>query len=105
MSGTNQPWFAVRCLFRNEKAGVYEERTILVRASGHKQAIKLAEKDAVEYSSSLDLKYCGYADTFHIFDPEIKNGTEIFSLIRNDKVEAETYINRYLSSGTERRSK
>jgi hypothetical protein len=31
--GEEQPWFAVRCLFHDDKNGTYEERTLLIGAA------------------------------------------------------------------------
>lgn len=99
----NQPWYAVRCLFRDDSEGIYEERTILVRADSHSKAIELAELDAQEYAQTLGMEFQGYSDTFHIFDEMIENGTEIFSLMRKISLDRDAYIDRYLDSGSERR--
>ena len=99
-----EPWFSVRSLFFDEENGSYEERTILISATDHDDAIEQAEKEAKQYSASIGgIIYVGYSDSFHIFGEEIKSGTEIFSLIRKTDLAADEYINRFLDSGMENR--
>jgi hypothetical protein len=100
-----EPWYGVRCLFRDSQNGHYEERTIIVQANSHDEAIEKAEKEASDYCKSIgDIEYQNYADTFHIFSENITDGTEVFSLIRKTQIAKDDYIDQYLDTGLENRS-
>lgn len=102
-TASEQPWYAARCLFYDDKNGSYEERTILVKAPNDDEAIKAAEKDALEYAAALGIEYASYCDTFHLFDENLQHGTEIFSLMRRTEIGKDEYIGRFLDTGTELR--
>ena len=98
-----QPWYGVRSLFYDKEQNTYEERTILVRAESDNDAIKTAEADAKAYAKDIGISYTGYSDSFHLFDKEINNLSEVFSIMRTTNLSQKEYINQYLDSGTERR--
>jgi hypothetical protein len=100
-----EPWYSVRSLFLDKSNNHYEERTILIGASSHKQALELAEMEAAQYCEDLGaMEYLGYSDTFHIFGDKIESGTEVFSLIRKTQMSKDEYVDRFLDSGLENRS-
>jgi hypothetical protein len=100
----SEPWYAVRCLFYHGDIKAYEERTVLVSAVDTDEAIAKAEVDAAEYCRALEnVQYLKYVDTFHLFEKEVADGAEIFSLMRTIEIDKDAYIDRFLDSGTERR--
>jgi hypothetical protein len=97
---SDQPWFAVRCIFRHPLR-VYEERVTLWRAESFEDAIKLAEEEAERYAKESDLEYLGFAQAFHLFADKLEPGAEIFSLLRGSELESEEYITRFFDTGDE----
>ena len=74
-------WFAVRCIFGTDVSGLadpqrlYEERVTIWRASDQDAAIELAEAEAHEYATGLNLEHLGLAQCFEL--PEAPaNGSE-----------------------------
>lgn len=104
-NGEEQPWYAVRCLLKDESNTIYEERTILVRAASDHEAIEKAEKDALKHAKILNMEYQFYADSYHLSDENIGEYTEVFSLMRESDIDRDAYVNRYLDSGNELRKK
>jgi hypothetical protein len=102
---TSSPWFAVRSLFYDDELKAYEERTVLFKATSEDEAFTKAEEDAKTYASQVNSVYVGYSDLFHLIDEELGEAAEIFSLMRTPSIDAETYISRFLDTGTERRHK
>ncbi len=97
-----RPWYAVRCVFRRTGYNLYEERIILVKASSYEEALDKAEKEAEEYAEALeDFMYTGYAEAFHLFDEKLKDGTEVYSTMRESELESTDYIKRFLRTGKE----
>lgn len=105
-------WYGVRCIFATHEIkpwgpyqldpGVtsYEERVTIWRATGMEAAIALAEIDAAEYAEALECEYLGLAQCFS-FDGEPRQGTEVFSLIRDSKLPPDEYIEAFFETGTE----
>lgn len=107
-------WYAVRCLFRvawgdhvtgtaQEGVAAYEERITLWQAKTHEEAIVLAEQEADEYAAAghgMDA-YLGLAQAFQLFD-EPGHGAEVFSLIRESRLDSETYLDTFFDTGDER---
>jgi hypothetical protein len=105
----DEPWYAVKCLFlhkdlkrRNGKNN-YEERILLIKANDFDGAIKKAEKEATEYCNDLDneVEYLNFCNAYHIAESEIKNGTEIYSLITKSELSKTDYINTHHDTGGE----
>ena len=80
---------------------LYEERITVWRASDQDAAIELAEVEADEYTVGSDLKYLGLAQCFELTGP-LANGSEVFSLMRDSNLAAESYLNRFFTAGHER---
>ena len=110
-----QPWYAVRCVFRatgnppwcplnlaaDESA--YEERITLWRAASFEEAVERAEDEARDYAHSIDgdsLEYTGFAQAFHLFE-DPADGAEVFSLIRRSALEPDAYVDRFFDTGAE----
>lgn len=110
-----QPWYAVRCLFRTARnqpwgpsdlesgESAYEERITLWRANSFEEAIERAEVEASEYASAIEddaTEYIGLAQAFHLFGNPV-DGAEIFSLARRSKLEPDDYLNHFFDAGGE----
>ncbi len=104
MSREMEPWYSVRSVFYDNKNGIYEERTILIRAASHEEAIEKGEKEALEYAEVFDdTVYCRYSDTYHLPEGSIEEGAEIFSITRNTRMSRDEYLDRFLDTKTENR--
>jgi hypothetical protein len=98
----SEPWFSVRCLFRHLPAS-YEERITLWRAGTPDEAVTLAEADARDYAKGLEgAEYLGLAQAFHLFEAQVGDGTEIFSLVRDSDLAPDDYLDAFFDTGGER---
>ncbi len=97
-------WFGVKTISRwetigkpnsmddgyDDEATLIEERIVLIRARSSDEAIKKAEKEAVEnqseynnfYNQKVRIRYLKCCDAFELFDEDLKSGTEIFSMTK-----------------------
>jgi hypothetical protein len=107
-------WYAVRCLFADVRSAqanrflrrrrvIFEERTTLWMAGTHQEALAMAEDEAKEYARDTSCTYVEYADSYQLAD-DVVSGAEIFSLMRESRLNVDRYIDRFLDSGSERRS-
>ncbi|CAN5402179.1 hypothetical protein BH10ACT8_BH10ACT8_23100 [soil metagenome] len=105
-----RPWFAVRCIFSIDLAEnpagttTYEERITLWRASSAKEAIQLAEEEAVLYANELEVPrhlYLGFAQSFNLFE-DAGHASEVFSLMRNSTLAPDEYLTKFFDTGSER---
>jgi hypothetical protein len=97
------PWFGVRCVFRGSD-GLYEERVTIWEADDFDHAIQLAEEEAIIYSGNTTLTFLGFAQAFRMTDPP-QSGIEVFSLMRESKLEPDEYLSRFFDTGSEREEK
>ena len=82
------------------KRKYYEERIVLLRAISFEDAIeqaeKQAERDCRAWSSEDSLmRYEGFLDVYHLFEPTVGPGVEIYSKIRKSSLEPREYLDRY----------
>jgi hypothetical protein len=107
----DEPWYSAKCIFlhadvQSENGRVYEERVVLLKAENLDEAIEFAEKEATEYAQNLEgCSYLGFVSVFHIYDETIESGTEIYSLMRDSKLDKNKYLNRFYDTGKERTKK
>jgi hypothetical protein len=91
-------WFSAQCVFLHADKGhgpkqMYEERVILLRADNMDAAIKQAENEAKKYSRDLDgCTYLGYVNVFELYDQELGDGAEIFSIMHKSDLKPREYI-------------
>jgi hypothetical protein len=103
---TQQPWYAARCLFehgefsKRDRLPCYEERIVVFRARSFGEAIRKAEKEAKEYCRGLKTRYLGFVEAFHLFERTLKDGAEVFSLMRSKKMTSKQFIKTYYADGT-----
>ncbi|MGZ0707299.1 DUF4288 domain-containing protein [Coraliomargarita sp. W4R53] len=107
-TSNNQPWFAVRCLFshpKGEKDGdgtLYEERITLWKCDEWQDAYIKAEQEAKEYEKESNCIFIRATDSFHLFDEELKEGTEVWSTMRGSFLNADTYENTFCVTSRDR---
>ena len=95
-------WYGVRCFFRWPDYNCYEERITVWRAMSFDEAIAKAEREARRYASEgSSFVYLDIAQAYHMVD-RLKEGAEVFSLLRESDLGADAYIDRYFMTGAER---
>jgi len=99
--------FAAKCIFahpqltpRNDLQHVYEERIILVQAKDFEDAIDKAESDAQAYAQDGTI-YLEYVDVFELFDSDLKDLAEVYSLLRSSDLPPDDYIDQFYDTGNE----
>jgi hypothetical protein len=98
-------WFGVRCIFKDARNGIYEERITLWRANDFSDAISQAENEALEYAAIFEsVSYLGLAQGFSLTE-EPGHGSEVFSLMRESDLSDEEYLDTFFSAGSERQHK
>lgn len=106
--GMDNEWYAVRCIFHDDRAHVYEERITVWLCESSSDAIALAEAEAKRYERYSDWKYLGLAQSFHMFGRrpdqglhEITAGAEVFALCRQSDLPPSKYLTRFFDTGSE----
>lgn len=108
---SDEPWYGAKCVFLHSEiescpGQVYEERVILLRAGSLDEAVSRAEALADEYARDVGgCSYTGFVNVFHIFDENIGDGAEVYSLMRTSDLSKDEYLNRFYDTGTERTQK
>lgn len=104
----DEPWYAVRCVFRvppSETRGqgqIFEERITPWCSDGFDAAIALAEREAIEYAETLGFEYVKLAQCYHLAASRtIRNGDEVFSLMRRSRLSPAKYLDRFFDTGRE----
>jgi len=94
-------WFGVRCVFRDASRSLYEERVTLWRAAGFAEALAMAEVEAADYATTLDLRYVGLGQAYWLPGRPV-HGAEVFSLCRDSELAPTEYLGRFFDTGRER---
>jgi hypothetical protein len=94
-------WYSVRCVFRHDPDGPYEERITIWNADGFDDAIKQAELDAAEYADDLQCRYLGLAQAYAMANEPLA-GAEVFSLMRDSELTPAVYLNTFFDTSAER---
>ncbi len=102
-------WFGAKTLYehtdRQEADGsnLFEERIVLILADNFDDAILKSEVEGNDYAyDDSGIKYLGYVNVFKLFDSEIADKTEVFSLMRSSQLKSNEYINTFFDTGKER---
>ncbi|WP_254511951.1 DUF4288 domain-containing protein [Anatilimnocola floriformis] len=104
----DEPWYGAKCIFLHAKGAgrskqFYEERVVLIKAENFDKAVSRAEVMAEEYAKGLDgCAYAGFMNVFHIFDEQIGDGTEVYSLMRKSDLSKDEYLDKFYDTGAER---
>ena len=83
------------------KHNLYEERITLWKTGSANDAIAEAEKEAAVYAKECNCEFIGLSQVYHIFDRNITNGSEVFSLMREHNYSPNKYLDRYFDTGSE----
>jgi hypothetical protein len=83
---------------------LYEERILLWKAESLDQAIEMAEKEAKEYEKNTNCVYIGLTQGYHTYIDQPKSGSKVFSLMREDDLPADEYLDLYFDTGGERQT-
>ena len=109
ISRTKAPmeWFGAKTIYRYSEGtakGCFEERVVLFKAQGFTQATRAAEAEARQYAKDVGgCKYLGFVDVFQISEKtRTGHGTEVYSLMRESRLNPRKYLNRFHDTGNER---
>jgi len=98
-------WYAVRCVFdvgdAEATSRTYEERATVWQAANEDEAMALAETEAQEYASNLDVTYLGLGQLYVLAD-DLGHGAEVFSLMRDSDLPPGEYLSTHFATGRER---
>lgn len=87
------------------KKYVYEERITLWNATTFERALELAEREADEYASEMNItaKRCGLLQAYWLADEFklTKQGTEVYSLLRESDLAPKAYLKAFFDTGYE----
>lgn len=104
---TDGPWYAAKALFLHLELGkrsglpCYEERITLVRARSEAEALRKGETEARRYARSLDgTKYLGFITIYHLYDTVVRDGTEIYSIMRSLPLSPREFVDVHYDDGT-----
>ncbi len=104
-------WYGAKTIYlvntdspgKNKSQKLYEERIIVLKARSFDDAIQKAEEEALVYADEASgFKYLGYVNVFKLYNGEIEDKTEVFSLMRTSKLNSKKYIDKHFDTGTER---
>ena len=109
MGDEGSGWYSVRCVFAvgwpPEAVGeTCEERITLWRAQSAEEAVARAETEAKDYAATIEdgpSTYTRLAQCYRL-DDEPGDGAEVFSLMRDSKLSADDYLDRFFDTGSER---
>ncbi|MEU1287936.1 hypothetical protein [Kitasatospora sp. NPDC005856] len=104
-TATGKSWYAVRCVFRWDTSDnpLYEERLTLWRAGSMDEAIERAEDEARTYAHDNGHSYLELAQCYALAtDGRPGDGDEVFSLLRESRLDGDAYLDRYFDTGEER---
>jgi hypothetical protein len=93
-------WFAVRRVFRFHET-TYEERVTVWRAASFEEADRLAEAEAVEYAELAQAHLLAFSQLYRAGETP-KEGSEVFSLLRDSDLEPDDYLDHFFNDGEER---
>lgn len=100
-------WYGVRTLYRHDGRPapdgslMYEERIVLFHAEDAEEALSLAEHEASEYADDPEIHYLGFAQCY-LCDGRPGASFEAFSLMRENPLPPEAYIEGYFHTGREK---
>jgi hypothetical protein len=97
-------WYSVRCVFAwpSWEGQPFEERITLWRAVSLDEAIELAEREAQRYAEENGVEFLRLSQAYALGPgTDIDSGTEVFSLLRDSDLPAQTYIDTFFATGRE----
>jgi hypothetical protein len=103
-------WFGVKTILihlheSDSTLRVYEESVLLVKADNFDDAIASAERIVRKNCSVLSCEDSGFYNAFEITDDKLSNGVEVYSIMRESKIEIDKYLDKFYDTGFERTKK
>ena len=101
-------WYGVRCVFHHaslsakNEGSLYEERITLWQADSFEEAIEKAEQEALQYAAETSSQFLEFSNAYMIYDEFIKEGSEVFSLMRGSHFPPSEYISTFYDTGREK---
>ena len=74
----------------------------MLQALSFDHAIEEAEKEAKIYAQKAGCKYLDFVSVFHLFENNIMDKTEVYSLMRDSKLSGDKYLDKFFDTGKER---
>lgn len=104
MSQKNEPWYAAKSVYYYIEEDLYEERIVIHKATGFDDAWEKNEKETRKYIREMNeigvkLELVKTIEIFHIFEDRIKNGSEVFSSMRETEKSRAAYIKSTYTDG------
>ncbi len=104
-----EPWYSVKCIFIHDELSedtgkvMYEERVVVLKSGSLDEAIVLGEAEALEYAKGDGtVHYAGFISAYHLYEREIADGSEVYSLMRLSDLDKDAFLDRYHDDGSER---
>lgn len=97
----DQPWYSLKTVVYDKQNKLYEERIIVVRASSEDEAYAKGRQEVNEYVKGLNMDFTGYIEAYHIFDPELVENGEVYSLMRKSDLGYDEYVKQFVATGNE----
>ena len=102
MATNDQSWYGVRTLVRFlGSPQSYEERVTLWRADSFDEAIRRGEDEGREYATDLNGELCDLVQAFRVGPDPIGEGSEVFSLVRDNELSPGEYVDAFFDTGGE----
>ena len=84
---------------------LYEERITIWKATTAEEAIEYAEMSDKNYCEGSEMRIVEFAQSYVVDEEEIadlKQGAEVYSLLRGSDLEVEDYIDAFFDTGLEK---
>jgi hypothetical protein len=96
-------WFSAKSLSFHRTESVYEERVVVFLAKDFEEALAKAEAEAARYAAQFaDVEDLGYFMVYDLSEESIREGTEVFSLMRDSRMPPQAFLDRYHDRQSER---
>jgi hypothetical protein len=95
----------LRVVSLHRTTAVYEERVVVFLAEDFGNALAKAEVEAARYAAQFeDVEDLGYFTVYDMTEESIRDGTEVFSLMRDSQMPPQDFLDRYHDRQSERAS-
>ena len=84
---------------------LFEERITLWKSDSFEGAMSKAEEEGKVYAVEANCEFLSVSDSFHIFDEEIKEGSELWATMRGSKLSLDLYRGTFCCTPLDRSQK
>jgi hypothetical protein len=95
-------WYSAKTVYRHRLVQdgvtktVFEERVVLFHAANFEDATAKAETEASKYCSAVEnVVYLGFVSVYYLPEDTVREGTEIYSLMRDSDLSDADYLARF----------